>query len=71
MIEAKTRIRRAQLVAEAVSVCCPRCGDAQPNKNGSELWTSEDFMNLEGGIRPCVSCEERMLIVSDSKVMFQ
>lgn len=62
--------RRAQLVAEAVAVLCPYCGEAQPAYGGSEFWTQEDFGKAHG-IAECVSCEKRLLISTDSKVGFQ
>ena len=65
-----TRVRRAQLIAEAVSVLCPRCGECQPNKDGSEMWTREDFAKLERDVRDCVSCEGPMQITSDPKAQF-
>ena len=63
--------RRAQLVAEAVAVLCPFCEEVQPAYGGSEFWTQEDFARVKGPVRKCVSCEERILISSDSKVGFQ
>lgn len=73
--------RRAQLIADAVNVCCPWCGDAQPNPvDGSEQWTIENFRVEETRTngrrkrshrRHCVSCDKPMLIDCDPKVMFQ
>ena len=62
--------RRAQLVAEAVSVQCPYCGEPQPNQNGSEMWIPEDFAK-KSGVFECVGCEEKVLIVGDSKVQYR
>src|SRR5258706_11767239 len=56
------RLRLAQLLAEAVSVCCPHCGEPQPNKDGSEMWTREDFTEQSIGVRKCSSCDARILI---------
>lgn len=73
-------MKRAQLVAEAVAVLCPECGEAQPNREGSEMWVLEDFQKREatlakGRLRSsqftCVSCDARMLITGDTKVMFR
>lgn len=80
-------MKRAQLVAEAVAVLCPECGEAQPNREGSEMWTLEDFQKREaalakgprGGVRKeprsssfaCVSCDVRFLLTGDTKVMFR
>jgi len=68
--------RRATLVADAVSVLCPTCGEPQPNGgDGSEQWTPEDFRREHAGIRngimKCVSCEVTFLVVLESKVMFR
>jgi len=35
--------RRCLIVAEAVAVGCPYCGDLQPNADGSEMWLRSDF----------------------------
>jgi len=61
--------RKAQLIAESVSVCCPHCGEAQPDKNGSELWTEESFIHKQGKFM-CVSCEEEMSIWTGSTAQF-
>jgi len=63
------RARRVQLVAESVSVCCPFCGEAQPNAQGSELWIPQDFMH-KAGKSQCVSCDAPILIFSDPKAQF-
>lgn len=72
-MEIKIRTRRAQLIAEAVSVCCPYCGEPQPSRNGSEMWTHEDFAvaALVSGKKNCVSCDAPMLILGDSKAQFR
>ena len=62
-------MRRAQLVAEAVAVLCPHCGEAQPDANGSEMWTPESFLR-KGGKTACVSCDKEMLITSSSVARF-
>lgn len=64
------RTKRAQLIAEAVAVVCPSCGEPQPNKAGSQMWTPDDFRNLINPIRKCVSCDQELLISSDPKVQF-
>lgn len=69
-------MKRAQLVAEAVAVLCPECGEPQPNRDGSEMWTLEDFRTraLAPGARSavaCVACDVRFLMASDTKVMFR
>lgn len=76
-------VKRAQLVAEAVAVLCPECGDAQPNRHGSEMWTLEDFKARTSWLATqrrvadrshgftCVSCDARFLVTADSKVMFR
>lgn len=65
----KRSARRAQLIAEAVSVCCAFCGTPQPNADGSEMWIPEDF-DKKNGKHACVSCDEPILIFSDSKAQF-
>ena len=62
--------RRAQLIAEAVAVICPACGEPQPAYGGSEFWTHEDFAKNHG-TRPCASCDEPLIIETDSKVSFK
>ncbi len=79
-------MKRAQLVADAVSVLCPECGEPQPNKtDGSEQWTASDFAKVMAPKRhpvshrpkepsartACVSCDVEFLLFTDSKVMFQ
>jgi len=67
----------AQLVTEAVSVCCPYCGEPQPNpSDGSEQWMKSDFerFNKEHGVGPytkdCVSCDAQMFIFGGGKAQF-
>lgn len=63
------RKQLAQLFAEAVSVCCPRCGAAQPNMDGSEMWIKSDFDKKYGEF-PCVSCDAPMQIETGKKAQF-
>lgn len=71
-VKSATHMRRAQLVAEAVAVLCPWCGEPQPAYGGSEFWTHEDFERAGAlGRHSCVSCEEPILISTDSKVAFR
>jgi len=63
--------RRAQLVAEAVAVLCPWCAEPQPNHEGSEMFVFEDFAKVDPPLRQCVSCDQWILVVNDSKVQFQ
>jgi hypothetical protein len=65
----KKQARRAQLFAEAVAVLCPWCGEPQPEKGGSEMWTRSDF-DYKSGIFPCVACDEPVLITVDPKAQF-
>ena len=80
----KRRCRYAQLIAEAVNVCCPWCSAPQPNRtDGSEQWMAADFAVIvvtpvvdradfsETFEVECVSCDELMLISKEPKVMFQ
>lgn len=62
--------KRAQLIAEAVTVICPTCGADQPAPGGSLFWTREDFLGLEPARRQCVSCDCWLMVSSDSKVQF-
>jgi predicted RNA-binding Zn-ribbon protein involved in translation (DUF1610 family) len=62
-------IRPAQLIAEAVSVNCPHCGACQPNQEGSEMWTPEDF-NKKHGILHCISCDKHISIEKRSTAQF-
>lgn len=63
--------KRAQLVADAVAVLCPSCGEPQPNrKDGSEQWEASDFQNLHGSWK-CVSCDERFIIAPNTTVQFR
>lgn len=65
------RLRRCQLVAEAVAVLCPFCGEPQPNKDdGSEQWTQENFTKVKGRCA-CVSCDMQFVLSTDSKVQFR
>ena len=67
----KQRARRAYLVTDVVGVCCPFCGDAQPNPtDGSEQWQRSDFEKVTGS-KPCVSCDAPILITPDPKATFQ
>ena len=56
------RPKRAILTVDAVSVCCPECGEPQPCHTGSEMWTPSDFERVEGP-RVCISCGQRLRIV--------
>lgn len=62
-------MKRAKLIAEAVSVTCPECGEPQPNKDDSEMWTPEDFKGAQGK-RQCVSCDAMMIVSHETKVHF-
>ncbi len=62
-------MRKCQLVAEVVAVLCPNCGETQPNRDGSEMWTAEDFKG--NTLKQCVSCDKPILIAHESKVRFE
>jgi len=62
-------MRKAQLVAEAVAVVCPFCGEAQPDGNGSEMWTPESFLR-KSGKTACVACEKPFVIASGGTARF-
>lgn len=67
------RARRAQILAEAVTVLCPECEAAQPAFGGSEFWTWEELEKATsiGPVRPCVSCDVSLIFGADSKVSFR
>lgn len=51
----------ALLIARAVEVACPHCGETQPAPdNGSEMWTTSQIVD---GERTCVSCGATMRVV--------
>lgn len=66
-------MKRAQLVCDAVSVCCPHCGGDQPNpRDGSLQWMAEDFQKLTyPPVKTCVECDAQMLITMDTKAQFE
>lgn len=70
--KSSTNCRPAQLVADAVSVLCPYCGEPQPNpKDGSEQWEKGHFRATnDEPRRKCVSCDEEMFIFSRQEVQF-
>lgn len=64
------RLRKAQLVAEAVTVLCPYCSADQPSpRNGSLFWTPEDF-KAEKTRATCCSCDEEFHLHFENKVQF-
>lgn len=75
--------RQAQLVADTVAVCCPYCGEAQPNvSGGDEAWTKADFVRFDK--EPlnkherhskkaqllCVFCDKPMLVFDGKTAQF-
>jgi hypothetical protein len=63
-------MKRAQLMADAVAVVCPHCGEPQPNpSDGSEQWTLDDFVKAPP-TKACVACDKVMLVGCDRKVQF-
>ena len=73
-IRKQKMLRRCQLFCEAVSVCCPWCGEPQPNKDGSEMWTPSDFTKAADSDRKritCVACDEVMWLMNDVKASFR
>jgi predicted RNA-binding Zn-ribbon protein involved in translation (DUF1610 family) len=61
--------KRAQLLAEAVSVLCPACGEPQPNHEGSEMWIRQDFERAKA-VRPCVACDVPLLVSANPTARF-
>lgn len=38
------KLPKAKIVVEAFALCCPKCGEPQPERRtGSEKWTAEDL----------------------------
>jgi len=70
--QSSTSIRPAQLVADAVSVLCPYCGEPQPNpRDGSEQWEKGDFRAVNDAPRSkCGSCDKEMFIFSQQEAAF-
>ncbi len=72
-------MKRARLIADAVAVLCPLCGEPQPTFAGSEQWLLEDFAKahtrkhhqVSGPTMTCVSCDGRFILAPDAKVMFR
>lgn len=62
-------MKKCQLVAELVAVLCPNCGESQPNRDGSEMWMSEDFNRNK--LKKCVSCKKDILIVHENNVRLE
>jgi hypothetical protein len=54
-------MKPAQIVCEAFNVCCPECGEPQPNAHGSELWIVDDLKKKSGRFE-CISCDAPILI---------
>jgi hypothetical protein len=64
----RPKTKLAQLFADAVTVVCP-CGEAQPCRSGSLMWTDEDFAR-DSGAQPCCSCDQPLHISPYAKVQF-
>lgn len=61
----------ATLVAEAVNVCCPHCGEPQPDPdNASHMWTHAQVARVNGTRRTCTACDEPMLVQTQRKVVW-
>lgn len=62
-------MKYAQLIADAVAVVCPDCGECQPNPDdASQQWMPEDFAKTK--LTKCVSCDTPLHISWKSKVQF-
>ncbi len=68
-----TQARPAQLVADAVAVLCPYCGEPQPNPtDGSEQWEKIHFKAYgESSAKTCTSCDAVMMIFNGPKAQFR
>ena len=62
--------RRATIIAEAVAVACPHCGEYQPAPGGSEFVTIEELERMTGR-RHCVSCDKPMQIGAHSRAVIR
>lgn len=63
-------VRTAVLVAAAVEVQCPECGEPQPNPDdGSFLWSH--FLVAQAiGTRTCTACDQPLRVTTSNKVAF-
>ena len=53
--------RSARFIVDSFAVVCPHCGGAQPNQDGSEMWTPDD-LRLLNGRRNCCDCDNPIMI---------
>lgn len=56
------KLPKAKIVVEAFALCCPKCGEPQPERRtGSEKWTAEDLPhNVETLL--CMMCGTEMAV---------
>jgi len=59
--------RTAIIVAVALGVNCPHCGEPQPCPTGSEMWEPREVKE-EQGERACVSCDKKFRIAHQDRV---
>jgi hypothetical protein len=65
----RARNRRARLVASAVSVLCPGCGEPQPAPdNGSDMWMAHQLVN---GPLVCVACKSPFNLAVRTKIALE
>jgi DNA-directed RNA polymerase subunit RPC12/RpoP len=63
--------RNAIIIAVALEVHCPYCGEPQPAPGGSEMWEPrevEKYAELESGESVCVSCDKPFKLMRQSRV---
>ena len=61
-------MKRAVLVASAIEIRCPHCGEPQPSPdNGSDMWLPFQVEAFQG-VRKCVSCDKPFDIQAMSKI---
>lgn len=57
--------KRAQLIAAAVAVICPRCNQPQPDPStGSDMWEPHQIEERRGKPGTCTSCGKPFYIPS-------
>ena len=68
-----TRLRPVCVIAAAVNVLCPHCGEDVPSPDGGSLmWTlEEDRAGFNGARRQCNGCEEWFIMSLPSRAIIE